>query len=163
MADLAVLVIDINEGIKPQTIESINILKNFKTPFVIAANKIDLISGWRHHEWKTFGESVAEQDPRVAAELEEKIYNLTGKIFDKTGLSADRFDKITDFTKTVAIVPVSVCGGEGGVPVERPPRFLQRDGERQWCVAVTATVHSARAAPLLIRSSTKGPSRWATR
>jgi translation initiation factor 5B len=132
LADLAVLVIDINEGIKPQTIESINILKNFKTPFVIAANKIDLISGWRHHEWKTFGESVAEQDPRVAAELEEKIYNLTGKIFDKTGLSADRFDKITDFTKTVAIVPVSGKYGEG-IPdlllmlVGLAQRFLEED------------------------------------
>jgi translation initiation factor 5B len=113
LADLAVLVIDINEGLKPQTIESINILKKFKTPFLIAANKIDLIPGWRHEEWKTFSEAVAAQDPRVAAELEEKIYNLSGKIFDKCGLSADRFDKITDFTKTVAIVPISGKYGEG--------------------------------------------------
>jgi translation initiation factor 5B len=113
LADLAVLVIDINEGLKPQTIESINILKKFRTPFLIAANKIDLIPGWRHEEWKTFGEAVAAQDPRVAAELEEKIYNLSGKIFDKCGLSADRFDKITDFTKTVAIVPISGKYGEG--------------------------------------------------
>ena len=113
LADLAVLVIDINEGLKPQTIESINILKKFRTPFLIAANKIDLIPGWRREEWKTFGQAIASQDPRVAAELEEKIYSLSGKIFDKSGLSADRFDKITDFTKTVAIVPTSGKYGEG--------------------------------------------------
>ena len=113
LADLAVLVIDINEGLKPQTIESINILKKFRTPFLIAANKIDLIPGWRREEWKTFGQAIAAQDPRVAAELEEKIYSLSGRIFDKSGLSADRFDKITDFTKTVAIVPTSGKYGEG--------------------------------------------------
>lgn len=112
LADLAVLVIDINEGLKPQTIESINILKKARTPFVIAANKIDLIPGWRHGENRTFANALAAQDPRVAAELDEKLYNLTGKIFDKAGFSADRFDKITDFTKTVAIVPVSGKFGE---------------------------------------------------
>ena len=113
LADLAVLVIDINEGLKPQTIESINILKKLKTPFVIAANKIDLIPGWRHDQNRTFNEAFAAQDPRVAAELDEKIYNLAGKLFDKGGFSADRFDKIADFTKTVAIVPISGKFGEG--------------------------------------------------
>lgn len=114
LADLAVLVVDINEGVKPQTIESLNILRKFKTPFVIAANKIDLIPGWRHQEWRTFGESLAAQDPRVVAELDQKLYELSGKIFDMGGgLSADRFDKITDFTKTVAMVPVSGKFGEG--------------------------------------------------
>jgi len=113
LADLAVLVIDINEGLKPQTIESINILKKLKTPFVIAANKIDLIPGWRHDQNRTFNEAFAAQDPRVSAELDEKIYNLSGKLFDKGGFSADRFDKITDFTKTVAIVPISGKFGEG--------------------------------------------------
>ena len=34
LADLAVLVIDINEGIKPQTAEVIQILKRNKTPFI---------------------------------------------------------------------------------------------------------------------------------
>lgn len=113
LADLAVLVIDINEGLKPQTIESINILKKLKTPFVIAANKIDLIPGWRHEGNRTFSDAFTAQDPRVAAELEEKIYNLSGKLFDKGGFSADRFDKITDFTKTVAMVPISGKFGEG--------------------------------------------------
>ena len=34
LADLAVLVIDINEGFKPQTLESLKILRQAKTPFV---------------------------------------------------------------------------------------------------------------------------------
>jgi len=113
LADLAVLVIDINEGLKPQTIESINILRKFKTPFVIAANKIDLIPGWRHHEAATCGDTLSQQDPRIVSELDERIYNLSGKIFDKFGFSADRFDRIADFTKTVAIVPISGKFGEG--------------------------------------------------
>jgi len=132
LADLAVLVIDINEGMKPQTLESINILKKLRTPFVIAANKIDLIPGWRHHQGATCGDSFAEQDPRVLAELDEKIYNLTGKIFEKAGLSADRFDHITDFTKTVAIVPISGKFGEGLpdlllVLVGLAQRFLEQE------------------------------------
>jgi translation initiation factor 5B len=132
LADLAVLVIDINEGLKPQTIESINILRKFRTPFVIAANKIDLIPGWRHHEGATIAESSSQQDPRVLAELDEKIYNLSGKIFDKFGFSADRFDHITDFTKTVAIVPISGKFGEGLpdlllVLVGLAQRFLEED------------------------------------
>ena len=113
LADLAVLVIDINEGLKPQTVESINILKNLHTPFVIAVNKIDLIPGWRVQEGKTFGDSLAAQDPRVAGELDAKIYALAGRIFEKGGFSADRFDKITDFTKTVAMIPISGKHGEG--------------------------------------------------
>src|SRR6059036_2169321 len=50
LADLAVLVIDVNEGFRPQTIESLNILRRYKTPFVVAANKIDMVPGWRKHE-----------------------------------------------------------------------------------------------------------------
>jgi translation initiation factor 5B len=113
LADLAVLVIDINEGLKPQTLESINILKKFKTPFVIAANKIDLIPGWRRHESATLAQSLSDQDPRIVAELDEKLYELSGKIFDKCGFSADRYDRVTDFTKTIAIVPISGKYGEG--------------------------------------------------
>ena len=47
LADIAVLVIDINEGVMPQTIENIEILKEAKTPFIIALNKIDALPGWQ--------------------------------------------------------------------------------------------------------------------
>ncbi len=132
LSDLAILVVDVIDGVKPQTVESINILRKFKTPFVVAANKIDLIPGWRHHKLMPIGQSLSEQDPRVVAELDERIYSLAGKVFDQTGFSADRFDKITDFTKSIAIVPVSGKFGEGLpdlllVLVGLAQRFLEGD------------------------------------
>jgi translation initiation factor 5B len=113
LADLAVLVIDINEGLKPQTVESVNILRKLRTPFVVAANKVDLIPGWRVQRGKPIVESLQAQDPRVASELDERLYALAGRLYEVGGLSADRFDRITDFTKSVALVPVSGKTGEG--------------------------------------------------
>jgi len=41
VADLAILVVAADDGVKPQTKESIKILKETETPFVVAINKID--------------------------------------------------------------------------------------------------------------------------
>ncbi|MEM2839556.1 MAG: translation initiation factor IF-2 [Thermoplasmata archaeon] len=135
LADLAVLVIDINQGIQPQTVESMNILKKYKTPFVIAANKIDLIEGWRPHDNQPFIISIRDQHESVASELEKNLYDLVGRFYEH-GFSADRFDKIEDFTKTVAIIPVSGKTGEG-VPdlllvlVGLAQRFLEEQLESE--------------------------------
>ncbi len=112
LADLAILVIDINEGFKPQTEEALMILRTFKTPFVVAANKIDKIPGWQSFENQPFLKSFQQQDDVVKQRLENKIYDLIGELY-KYGFSADRFDRIRDFTRTVAIVPVSALTGEG--------------------------------------------------
>ena len=132
LADLAILVIDINEGLKPKTTESISILRKLRTPFVIAANKIDLIPGWRAQKGKPIGESLKAQDPRVSSELDEKLYALVGRLYEVGDFSADRFDRITDFTKSVAIVPVSGKTGEGLpdlllILIGLAQRFLESD------------------------------------
>ncbi|RLJ01866.1 MAG: translation initiation factor IF-2 [Candidatus Aenigmatarchaeota archaeon] len=112
IADLAVLVIDIRDGFKPQTDESLMFLKEFKTPFVVAATKIDTITGWRKHDGWCFLDSYREQSSDVKRELDGAIYQLMGELSER-GFSSDRFDRVQDFTKNVAIVPVSGITGEG--------------------------------------------------
>ncbi|MGC9010266.1 MAG: translation initiation factor IF-2 [Sulfolobales archaeon] len=112
IADFAILVIDVIDGVKPQTIESIEILRSRKVPFLVAANKIDKIPGWRPYMDKPFLETIKMQDPSVQKELDNKIYGIVGSL-STLGFSADRFDRIRDFRRTVAIVPVSAKTGEG--------------------------------------------------
>lgn len=112
LADIAVLVIDINEGIKPQTMESIHILKQHKTPFIIAANKVDRINGWEPHNDQSILESLDSQIEEVQEVLNNMLYRLIGDIFEE-GLQTERYDRISDFTKTVALVPISAKTGEG--------------------------------------------------
>ena len=111
LADLAVLIVDIMEGFQPQTYESLHILKTFKTPFVVALNKIDRIRGWRSMR-KPFVLSYKEQSDEARRLIDERFYEVVGTLYDE-GFSAERYDRIQDFTKTVAIVPISAKTGEG--------------------------------------------------
>ncbi len=112
LADIAILVIDVNEGIKPQTSEVLKILKANKTPFIIALNKLDNISGWQTPESKYFFESISKQAINVKQNFEEKFYTLIGSL-NSYGIEADMYTNIQDFTKKVAIVPCSAQTGEG--------------------------------------------------
>ncbi|MBR4504259.1 MAG: translation initiation factor IF-2 [Candidatus Methanomethylophilaceae archaeon] len=112
LADLAVLVIDIREGIMPQTIESIRILKQYKTPFVIALNKVDTIQGWTSEDGRPFVLSERAQQEHTLEMFNEKLYNVIAQLAEN-GISADRYDRIEDFTKAVALVPISAKEGEG--------------------------------------------------
>jgi translation initiation factor 5B len=112
LADLAVLIVDVNEGFQPQTIESLSILKRFKTPFVVAANKMDRIGGWLPIKNAPFAKSLKAQSARVTEELDKRIYELVGELY-KYGFDGDRYDRITDFTRTIGIVPISAVTGEG--------------------------------------------------
>lgn len=106
IADFAIIVIDITEGFKPQTYEAIDICKTYKVPFIIAANKIDKISGWIVEEGKSFLNNLKIQKEEVKNALDNLIYNLIGELYN-LGFEAERFDRVIDFTKQVAIVPIS--------------------------------------------------------
>ncbi len=112
VADLAILVIDVNEGFQQQTDESLNLLKQFKVPFVVVANKIDRIAGWYPNHNEIFSDSISKQRDDVRDELENKLYKLVAQLADR-GFESERFDRITDFTKQIAIVPCSGRTKEG--------------------------------------------------
>ena len=112
LADIAVLIVDINEGFKPQTYESIKILKQYKTPFIIAANKIDAISGWQKLDDPTAKARINNQRVNVKNFFDEKLYEIIGTVSEQK-LNADLYSNIGDFRKTVGIVPISAKTGEG--------------------------------------------------
>ncbi len=133
LADLAVLVVDINEGFQPQTSEAIEILKRFKTPFVVAANKIDKVPGWNPQQGKPFIMSFPTQTEYARTGLDEKLYVIIGKLYE-TGFSSDRYDRVRDFQRNIGIIPVSAKTGEG-IPdllmilMGLAQKFLEKDLE----------------------------------
>ncbi len=112
LADIAIIVVDINEGFMPQTIESIEILKANKVPFIVAVNKIDLLHGWKFDPAKSLLENLAALDYQLQGQFEGKMYELVAQ-FQKQGLSAERFDRVEDYTQQIALVPVSAFTGQG--------------------------------------------------
>ncbi|HYA70956.1 MAG TPA: translation initiation factor IF-2 [Thermoplasmata archaeon] len=134
LADLAVLVIDVREGVMPQTRESVQILRREKTPFAVALTKIDLLGGWR----KPTGplpllEAIKRSGADFQKLLDQRVYSVAEEL-DQLGFSAERFDRVSDFTRNVGIVPVSAKTG-AGVPeliallVGLSQRFLEEELE----------------------------------
>ena len=111
LADMAILVIDINEGIMPQTEESIEILKANKIPFIVALNKIDSIAGWKKMS-DNLKEDIEMQAAFTKKHFEDKFYRLLGSL-SNYGFDSELFYRINDFTKQIALVPCSGKKGEG--------------------------------------------------
>lgn len=105
ISDIGVLMVDVEEGIQPQTEEAIEILKNSGTPFIVALNKVDKIHGWKNNS-QLFSQSMPQQQDHVQQELDQKIYELMGDL-NEYGLVSDRFDRVDNFQKKIAIVPIS--------------------------------------------------------
>ncbi len=111
-ADLAILVVDATKGLEPQSYESIEILRSRKVPFLVALNKIDLISGWTPRPGSQLLESLRSQPKAVVDRLDEAIYRVVGQL-SQVGFRSEAFYRVRDFTREVAIVPVSARTGEG--------------------------------------------------
>ena len=112
IADIAILVVDINEGPLTQSYESLKILRSGKTPFLIAANKLDKVPGWRDKEGMTLLEAIKAQGMATQSEVDRRIYEIVGAL-SANSIQSERFDRVEDFQKTVAIVPTSAKTGTG--------------------------------------------------
>ncbi len=111
-ADISILVVDVQKGLEVQTLESLEILRNRKVPFVVALNKVDTISGWKKGTSKFITQSVKNQPKSVVDLLDEKIYTVVGQL-SRAGFNSEALYRIKDFKKEIAIVPVSARTGEG--------------------------------------------------
>ena len=112
VADIAILVIDITEGALSQTYESLKILRSGRTPFVVAANKLDKISGWKTKPGLALVQAIKAQNTTTQSEIDSHLYDIVGAL-SANGIDSERFDRVVDFSKTVTLVPTSAKTGEG--------------------------------------------------
>lgn len=112
LADLAILVVNIKEGIKPQTAEVLKILKEYKTPFLIALNKIDTISGWHTQLDKPLKDSINSQSLNAKQEFDTAQLTFQGAL-SAHGFESELYYELEDFTKKIALVPCSAKTREG--------------------------------------------------
>ncbi len=112
IADIAILVVDVNEGALTQTYESLKILRSGKTPFLVAANKLDKVPGWKHKDGMNLLQLMAAQPKSTQMELDRRIYEIVGAL-SANGIQSERFDRIKDFSKNAAIIPTSAKTGDG--------------------------------------------------
>ncbi|MCG3254474.1 MAG: translation initiation factor IF-2, partial [Candidatus Heimdallarchaeota archaeon] len=112
VADIAILVVDCLRGFQAQTYESLDILRARKTPFIIAANKIDRISSWKSIPRATFAETYSKQISKAKEDMDNRIYDIMGEL-SALRMEGFRYDQVKDFRKAIAIVPTSAKTGEG--------------------------------------------------
>lgn len=112
LCDIAVLVVDIMHGLEPQTLESLELLRKSKTPFVVALNKVDRIYGWEATPGGGIRETLAKQRASAVGEFETRTRETIGA-FASQGLNAALYYENDDFKRTVSLVPTSAHTGEG--------------------------------------------------
>ncbi|KAL4075578.1 hypothetical protein J3A83DRAFT_4356844 [Scleroderma citrinum] len=112
LCNIAILVVDIMHGLEPQTLESLRLLRERKTPFIVALNKIDRMYGWAATPDGAFQESLAKQKISVQREFEDRVQK-TILAFAEQGLNAVLHYENKNFARNVSLVPTSAVTGEG--------------------------------------------------
>ncbi|KAG6918499.1 hypothetical protein DXG01_013859 [Tephrocybe rancida] len=112
LCNIAILVVDIMHGLEAQTLESLRLLRDKKTPFIVALNKIDRIYSWDPTPDGAFQESLAKQSKAVQREFEDRVAK-TILAFAQEGLNACLYYDNKSFARNVSLVPTSAITGEG--------------------------------------------------
>ncbi|GFS24671.1 eukaryotic translation initiation factor 5B-like [Elysia marginata] len=112
LCDIAILVIDIMHGLEPQTIESINLLKERKTPFVVALNKIDRLYQWKPQPMTDVQNTLKKQSQHTKSEFDERTQQVIVQLAEE-GLNAALFYENKNPKEYISLVPTSAHSGDG--------------------------------------------------
>ncbi|GFP53640.1 eukaryotic translation initiation factor 5B [Trichoderma asperellum] len=112
LCNIAILVVDIMHGLEPQTLESMRLLRDRKTPFIVALNKIDRLYGWKKVDNNGFQDSLALQSKAVQNEFKNRL-EATKLAFAEQGFNSELFYQNKSMAKFVSLVPTSAHTGEG--------------------------------------------------
>ncbi|KAI1172714.1 hypothetical protein F4777DRAFT_560603 [Nemania sp. FL0916] len=112
LCNIAILVVDIMHGLEPQTLESMKLLRDRKTPFIVALNKIDRLYGWKKVDNNGFQESLALQNRGVQNEFKNRL-EQTKLAFSEQGFNAELFYENKSMARYVSLIPTSAHTGEG--------------------------------------------------
>ncbi|KKZ67499.1 translation initiation factor 5B [[Emmonsia] crescens] len=112
LCNIAILVVDIMHGLEPQTLESMKLLRDRKTPFIVALNKIDRLYGWKKIDNNGFQDSLALQNKGVQNEFRDRV-EKTKLAFAEQGFNSELYWENKSMARNVSIVPTSAHTGEG--------------------------------------------------
>ncbi|XP_069019906.1 eukaryotic translation initiation factor 5B [Embiotoca jacksoni] len=112
LCDIAILVVDIMHGLEPQTLESINLLKEKKCPFIVALNKIDRLYDWKKSPDTDVVATLKKQKKNTKDEFDERAKTIIVE-FAQQGLNAALFYENKDPRTFVSLVPTSAHSGDG--------------------------------------------------
>ncbi|KAI9696823.1 MAG: hypothetical protein M1836_005185 [Candelina mexicana] len=112
LCNIAILVVDIMHGLEPQTLESMKLLRDRKTPFIVALNKIDRLYGWKKILDNGFQESLAVQNKGVQNEFKDRL-EKTKVAFAEQGFNSELYYENKSMARNVSLVPTSAHTGEG--------------------------------------------------
>lgn len=112
LCNIAILVVDIMHGLEPQTLESMKLLRDRKTPFIVALNKIDRLYNWKKIDNNGFQDSLAMQSKAVQGEFKDRL-EKTKLAFAEQGFNSELYYDNEDMRRNVSMVPTSAHTGEG--------------------------------------------------
>mmetsp|Transcript_27128 Transcript_27128/g.78992 ORF Transcript_27128/g.78992 Transcript_27128/m.78992 type:complete len:1005 (-) Transcript_27128:141-3155(-) len=112
LCDIAILVVDLMHGLEQQTIESIEMLRKKKCPFVVALNKIDRCYGWKTMPDLEIRDALEAQDKATQDEFQDRMRGVRTQLMEK-GLNAELYWENQELKSTVSLVPTSAISGEG--------------------------------------------------
>jgi translation initiation factor 5B len=112
LCDMAILVVDLMHGLEKQTLESIQLLKHRRTPFIVALNKVDRCFEWDHKEYRNIQDSLDVQQKHTYDEFRDRT-NKAIVEFAEQGLNAQLYWENDDPKKVISLIPTSAHTGEG--------------------------------------------------